>query len=143
MTAKREISKLVFRYAELIDDGDFAALGELFESGCIVGPDGTECHGAENVRRLYERSTRLYPDTGTPCTQHVTSNLVIDVQGRTASARSFFTVLQALPDFPLQTIIAGRYQDEFARLEGRWAFTRRRIEPRLLGDLSKHLLVDL
>ena len=143
MTAERDIRRLILRDAELIDDGDFAALGELFAGGCIVGPDGAECRGADKVRALYEATTRLYPDTGTPCTQHVTTNLVIEVNGNRAGAGSCFTVLQARPDFPLQTIIAGRYQDEFARLEGRWAFTRRRIEPRLLGDLSKHLLIAL
>ena len=55
--------------------------------------------------------------TGTPHTKHLVTNLVIDVDdvAGTASARSYFTVLQSLPDFPLQPIIAGRYRDDFER----------------------------
>ena len=143
MSAEGEIRRLMFRYARLIDDGDFAAVGALFESACIVAPDGTECHGADNITALYEHSARIYPETGTPCTQHVTTNVSILVEGDHATAQSCFTVLQALPDFPLQAIIAGRYEDEFSRGSGHWRFTRRRIEPRLLGDLSRHLLVEL
>ena len=34
--------------------------------------------------------------------------------GQTARARSYVTVYQALPDFPLQAIFVGGYIDEFA-----------------------------
>jgi hypothetical protein len=97
------------------------------------------------VLALYERNTRLYPDTGTPCTQHVTTNLAIEVDagaGR-AEAKSCFTVFQALDDFPLQPIITGRYRDSFGKRDGAWVFLRREMQPRLLGDLSRHLLNGL
>ena len=143
MDDTNDIRLLIFRYAELIDDGDLAGVAELFSEGCIVGPDGTECHGRDNVLALYERNTRIYPHTGTPCTQHVTTNLAIRVAGDHAEAKSCFTVFQALEDFPLQPIITGRYRDRFARRRDGWGFVRREIRPRLLGDLSRHLLNGL
>jgi 3-phenylpropionate/cinnamic acid dioxygenase small subunit len=145
MEAEQEIARLVYHYAELIDDGDLAGVAELFAEGCVAAPDGSEFHGAEAVLALYQRSTRIYEDSGTPCTQHVTTNLSICLEdgGDSATARSCFTVFQALDDFPLQPIIAGRYRDSFARRATGWVFLRREIQPRLLGDLSRHLLVDL
>ncbi len=144
MIAEREIENLIYRYAALIDGGDLAAVAALFRDACIVAPDGGETAGEAAVLALYQASTRIYPDTGTPCTQHVTTNVAIelDAGGQAAVARSRFTVFQALPDFPLQAIIAGRYLDRFACHEGRWEFRRREMYPELLGDLSRHLLFD-
>ena len=139
------IANLVYRYAELIDAGDFEAMAELFADGCVVGPDGETSRGYAEVLALYRGAARIYPETGTPCTQHVTTNLIIELaeDGTRAQARSYFTVLQALEDFPLQVIIAGRYEDEMVLKAGRWQFHRRQIFPRLAGDLSRHLMVDL
>ena len=61
----------------------------------------------------------------------------------TYAARSRFTVHQAVTDGALRPVMTGRYQDRFVREEGRWRFEERRIEPRLTGDLSAHLLIDL
>ncbi|CAM5465366.1 Nuclear transport factor 2 family protein OS=Streptomyces rimosus subsp. rimosus (strain ATCC/ DSM 40260 / JCM 4667 / NRRL 2234) OX=1265868 GN=SRIM_026395 PE=4 SV=1 [Streptomyces rimosus subsp. rimosus] len=65
----------------------------------------------------------VYGD-GTPRTQHVTSNVAIEVdeRGGYADARSYVTVFQALPELPLQAIAAGRYRDRFERRGGRWRF---------------------
>jgi hypothetical protein len=36
-------------------------------------------------------------------------------------------------------VLAGRYEDRFARVGGRWRFTERVVTPELLGDLSDHM----
>ena len=58
---------------------------------------------------------------------------------RTAACRSYYSVLQARPGLPLQVIIAGRYHDAFAHVDGEWRFTDRLIFSDLVGDLSHHL----
>ena len=63
----------------------------------------------------------------------------VDAPAGAATARSYFTVLQARPELPLQVIIAGRYHDQFARADGAWHFTDRMIYVDLLGDLRFHL----
>ncbi len=144
--ASREaVERLILTYAERIDRGDFAGVGELFAEGVIAGPDGAAlARGREQARQLYERTTRRYED-GTPRTKHVTSNLIVDVDeaAGTARARSYFTVLQALPGLPLQPIVAGRYEDRFERDGGRWRFSERRMFVELVGDVSRHLLIAL
>jgi hypothetical protein len=75
----------------------------------------------------------------------VTSNLIVDADETRgeARARSYFTVLQALPDFPLQPVVAGRYEDRFERVANRWRFAERRMFVELVGDVSRHLLISL
>ncbi len=98
---------------------------------------GTPLRGTEQVRTRYD-GVVMYD--GIPSTKHVISNVTVDLDGTsTAAARSYFTVLQARPDLPLQPIIAGRYHDRFERADGTWRFTDRQIIPDLLGDLSHHL----
>jgi len=131
------IRALIHRYAELIDLGELDDLAALFAHGTWSSPGrGTPLRGTEQVRRAYD-GVILYD--GTPSTKHVISNVTIEVMGDAATARSYFTVLQARPDFPLQPIIAGRYHDRFERVEGRWRFADRQIIPDLIGDLSRHL----
>lgn len=140
--ARTAIENLMFSYAECIDGGDFDGIGKLFARARILAADGAlQGEGREGVRAIYERSTKLYED-GTPMTQHVTTNLILklDDGGRTASVRSRFTVMMALPDFPLQAVITGYYEDQFAwDDEAGWHFTERKMKPKLLGDLSRHL----
>jgi hypothetical protein len=120
-------------------------VGALFADGAIAGPDGAVlARGQADVQQLYERTTRRYED-GTPRTKHVTTNLQIelDEERGEAAARSYFTVLQGLPGFPLQPIVAGRYEDRFGRRADRWSFRERRMLVDLVGDVSRHLLISL
>src|SRR5262245_8039844 len=113
MPADRDaIAALVFRYAELLDRGDLEGVAALFDGATL------RSNQHEVVRRGREQAFSLYRDTvilydGTPCTQHVITNLVIDLDGSAASARCHFSVLQARPELPLQVILAGRYHDRF------------------------------
>jgi hypothetical protein len=144
--ARTAIENLLYTYAIRIDAGDFAGVGQLFARGRMLAPNGDVIGtGAAEVQAIYERSTQCYDD-GTPRTRHSTTNVIVDFppDGATAEVHSRFSVMQALPDFPLQCIIAGDYEDRFAIDEaGAWYFTERCMKPRLLGDLSRHLKFDL
>ena len=140
------ISKLILTYAERVDLGDFEGVGVLFEHSTYrsaVGDDVVTYTGSGEVQATMEHMVRRYDD-GTPRTKHVTTNLIIDVDdgAGTATAKSYFTVLQQLDDLPLQVIIAGRYHDRFERVNGEWQFADRLIFSDLIGDLSHHLTVD-
>ena len=144
--ARSAIENLLFSYAERIDAGDFVGIGALFARGRMLGPKGDVIGtGAAEVQAIYDRSTRLYED-GTPMTQHATTNVILNLaeNGRSAETRSRFSVMQALPDFPLQCIITGDYEDRFVfDDEAGWHFSERCMKPRFLGDLSRHLRFEL
>ncbi|MGW2463758.1 nuclear transport factor 2 family protein [Streptomyces sp. NPDC001356] len=138
-SSHRAIENLIARYAELVDDGDFAGLGTLLADATFAGSGGP-VSGRAAIEKMFRDTLIVYAD-GTPRTQHVTTNTAIEVdeQAGTAQARSYVTVLQALPDLPLQPIAGGRYHDRFERREGRWRFVERKVRINLVGDVSRHL----
>ena len=135
----RAIESLIATYAELVDDGDFAAVGLLLADAAFSGGAGS-VSGRGAIEKMLRDNVIVYDD-GTPRTKHVTTNLAIKVDERagTASSRSYFTALQALPDLPLQPIVSGRYYDRFERRNGQWRFVERRVQTDLVGDVSRHL----
>ena len=140
----RNIENLINTYAERIDAGDFAGVGDLFRHGCIEAAPGLLYEGAEAVTGLYEATTRLHAN-GTPLTHHVTTNVAVEMgeAATTATARSRYTVFQQTDELPLQAIIAGRYHDTFHLVEGEWCFERRQMFVDLTGDLGHHLNIEL
>jgi len=140
----RAVENLIYTYAERIDAGDLAGIGELFRHGRLQAAPGMVLIGADEVRALYERTTRLH-DNGTPRTHHVTTNVAVELGDPTgtATARSYFTVFQQTEELALQPIIAGRYHDTFHRVEGVWCFESRKMFVDLTGDLSHHLRFEL
>ncbi|MFI1330510.1 nuclear transport factor 2 family protein [Streptomyces sp. NPDC020845] len=135
----RAIENLIARYAELVDDGDFAGLGNLLADATFTG-SGEPVSGRDAIEKMFQDTLIVYAD-GTPRTQHVTTNVAIEVdeQANTAVSRSYVTVMQALPDLPLQPIAGGRYHDRFERRDGQWRFVARRVRINLVGDVSRHL----
>jgi ketosteroid isomerase-like protein len=141
------VAELIYRYAELIDEGDFAGVGDLLADAVVTfeGND-REYRGADTIRRLYEHSTRRYPD-GTPKSKHVMTNVIVtggEGGEGTAASRSYYTVFQAVPgELALQPIIAGRYRHRYQRVDDQWHITGFHVIVDLLGQLGSHLLFDL
>ena len=140
----REITNLIYRYAELMDAGDMDGVAGLFAHGRICGvengPPETVFAGTGRVREMYEMATRIYED-GTPKTKHNTTNvqLHIDEAEGTARSTSYYCVTQATSDLPLQVIVTGHYKDTFHRIDGVWCFESRTMFVDQVGDTSHHL----
>ena len=140
------IARLVFRYADFLDTGDLEGMAGMFDRGTLrtQTPDGVYTFtGAAEVLGAFTGSVLRY-ENGTLGTRHVTTNLAVDEgdEPGMANARSYFTVLQARPDFPLQVVCAGGYTDRFVLdpEDGRgWRFDDRLIRIELVGDMSRHV----
>ncbi|WP_029115901.1 nuclear transport factor 2 family protein [Mycobacterium sp. URHB0044] len=141
LAAKMAITELLYRYAELIDVGDFDGVGALLGRGNFMGVSG-----AEKIAKLFVTTTRRFPEHGnTPRTRHLVLNPIVEVDGATARSRSTFCVVQATETIPLQPIVVGRYADTFASdpdLPAGWYFTERTVDLQMVGDVSDHLLID-
>lgn len=145
MEDSRVIENLIYRYAHYIDQGQLEDVAELFRHGSIVSKKhNTRQTGYEEVLSMYQHSCRLYDDTGTPKTKHLTTNVLIEIDkaGMQATANAYYTVIQATDTLSLQPIISGRYSDAFEKVEGEWRFTEREMIVDLVGDCSAHLLYD-
>ena len=138
--AKEAVLRLMNDYCYLIDGGDIEGFAALFEQGSfhVLGdPSGPDVGKAAVLATL--QNVIMYD--GRPRTQHVMSNVQIDVQesGTAATAQCYITVFQALPpDFPMQPIFGGHYHDRFEKAGSGWRFVSREISPDLLGDLRFH-----
>ena len=131
------IANLVHRYAELFDAGDLEAAAGLFAHAVIRTGDADL--DATGLLALWRRLVRIHAD-GTPCTSHVTTNLLIEVApDETATSRSKYTVFQATDTLPLQAVVAGSYADTFAKGDGSWRFASRTSGLDLRGNLTQHL----
>ncbi|MBJ20717.1 MAG: Ring hydroxylating enzyme beta subunit [Deltaproteobacteria bacterium] len=141
------ISTLMFRYAECVDQANFDGLSELFAHGTIRSTSAKKADEGmrgEAVGRFYAATNRVHED-GTLRTRHLATNVQIEIDeaADSATARSYYVVLQSTPDLPFQAIVGGRYEDHFVRAGGEWRFDDRLIRVDQLGDLSEHLSFDL
>ena len=128
------------RYAELIDDGDFAGIGTLLGGAMITMEDGTViATGAREVEKLSTATTKRH--IGSPRTQHGFTNVIVEHHPDTPSAwivRARFTVRQATDHLSLGIVAAGRYCDMVIRgTDGRLPIAEHRMLPRLLGRSAR------
>jgi hypothetical protein len=152
LLAEREITRLLFAYHEAINRGRFEELADLFEFATYQTAYArtAEAHGTQqgdSVVTNWQSMVHLYD--GLPRVHYITTNVVVTVDDSltTASSYSYYVGFQALSDyydatsedFPLQAITAGRYEDTFEVLDGRWRLRSRQIWADLSGDLSRHM----
>ena len=139
--AERSIETLIYTYAALVDEGDLDGVADLLAEATIgLGGTAAGLRGRDRILELLRATIRIHDD-GTPRTRHVTTNVRVemDPSGEGATARSYFTVLQAAEGLALQTVVAGRYHDRFERRPSGWVFVERRFTSALVGDVSRHL----
>jgi 3-phenylpropionate/cinnamic acid dioxygenase small subunit len=139
------LERLVYLYAEAVDEGRFADLAALFGRGRleIVDLEGRElasAQGNQAVEAFFRSHVRTYD--GRPLVRHVVTNMIVDSDGDEASARATFTVFQALSDFPFQPITGGRYYWRFMRAQAGWNVTELKIVVEFAGDGSRHHELD-
>ena len=140
LAAVTAITQLLYRYAEAIDQGQLEQAAAMF-GHARIHTGAAEPLDAGGLLALWRRLIIVYP-CGTPRTRHLISNPIIDVadDGQTASARSCYTVLQAVDGLTPQVIISGRYLDRFEYMAGAWCFVERDYrQVDFAGDLSHHL----
>jgi hypothetical protein len=143
-TSAVHISNLLYRYAYYLDGGQLIKAAELFRHARIKVQSQSGFLDHTALLGIWQQRIRIYP-CGTPRTQHIISNPVIDIDedAGTATIRSCYTVLQATDTLPLQPIAAGHYLDEFERVDGVWRFSFRDYSHlEMIGDLSEHLLMQ-
>jgi 3-phenylpropionate/cinnamic acid dioxygenase small subunit len=136
------ITNLLYRYAESMDAGDLDSAAALFAHARIkADADGNVVLDSAGILQLWRGLVKIHAD-GTPRTKHVITNPILDIdeEAGTATCRSYYTVLQQTDTVPLQVVAAGRYHDEFERVDGVWRFSFRDYSMLdLKGDLRDHL----
>ena len=120
-----QIQDLFTRYYNDLDGADAAAFGKYFAEGAELDVNGIVVHGQQEIAELYRRVREDKPPrTGT--FRMILSNPLIEVAGKTATARFLWT--QLLNDSikgPPQLVEQGRELDMLVKRNGEWRITKR------------------
>lgn len=122
---ERDIERLIVDYSWALDAKDFDTYGALFSHGVVLNPQGEViARGAAKVGALARHYLGGNPDV---FVRHVVSNVRIDVaaDGKTATAGSFLTTIEAPQGQPASIFRIARYHDNFAKIDGSWKFLSR------------------
>jgi hypothetical protein len=119
------IHEQIALYALLADERDPVGVGRLLahadmynEEKLVVSKD------AAKVEAMFA-ATPWPPGAGR---RHITTNIIVTPkEDGGAAATSYFLWMETLPDSPPRVIVHGLYRDRFAKLDGQWRFTERRI----------------
>lgn len=123
------IRDLVMDYARTLDTRDMEAYSALFaQDGEWVGPYVGAARGPAAILQLMRDNLGPAPKGS----NHVMSNIVVNVDGDRAEAKSRWTYMVPAEDGGPRPAICGRYEDVLIREAGAWRFLRREV----LGDIS-------
>jgi hypothetical protein len=124
LSAREAIRDLVARYNANGDAGRFDPMLELFASDAVLEVPDRRLEGRAAIRSFFESVARG-EDGREPARllRHFTATLQIDLESETeARGRCYYQVLtEAGLDH------WGRYVDRYARRDGRWVFTHRKV----------------
>lgn len=122
------INDLLAEYAWALDTGDVDALVACFTPDAVVieevfeDPDRWEGH--KNIRRFAEHF-RNVPNF--PGRQHHLTQSMVKGDSERCSVRSFALVTECQGEPPYVIRFAGYWDDQLAKVAGRWLFTERII----------------
>ena len=142
LLARMEIVQQIYRMGYFLEDGDFDGVAELLKDATF-GADiiGRKVfRGRDEIGDQYRRTNVTYPGQGR-ATKEVYSNVLVDIDLEAGTARSTtnYTVAQQPPGQPFGLLVAGRYEDEWQRVAGRWQWSDRYIKVQFRNDLARHM----
>ena len=125
---RAELADLVARHSLWIDEGRFDETHRLFTDDVVVRSPRGEAHGIQTLVGLVRSGHDQYART-----LHSKSNLVIEVDGDTASVRAHDVAVFVLDD-KSEAIAAGIHRYGARRTEDGWRFDRLVVTPVALTE---------
>jgi ketosteroid isomerase-like protein len=118
---REQLRDLVARYALVVDDHDLAALSTMFHPDAVFDRDGEVAHGWAAIAETLGASMR-----GFRRMLHTPHAALVELTGPDAAIGASSGHAELVTRRGV-LLAAYRYADEFARLDGRWVFTRRAV----------------
>ena len=131
LLARESIRELLAEYCFLLDSYELEALGNLFEPhGDWISRNG-EARGPGAIANFMSHLVPA-PGSGTR-RKHLTTNIVIKLEGLVAHVTSNFLVVRDSVSGPA-IAVAGTYRDIVASSDARWLFRRRELFRDIAGE---------
>ncbi|MDN3359181.1 nuclear transport factor 2 family protein [Actinomadura sp. DC4] len=125
---RTELADLVARHSLWIDGRRYDDTGRLFTEDVVVTSPRGEARGIEALVELVRSGDDRYVRT-----LHSKSNLVIDVEGETATVRAHDIAVFVIDD-KTEAVAAGFHRYGARRTEDGWRFDRLEITPIALTE---------
>ena len=123
---KDAIRELLAEYCFRLDGGDYDGMAALFAADGVWETDFGKGTGRDGIAG-HAREIRARAAETRPRGAHLTTNIVITLNGAEAQARSNWTVVQNGPNGPVISS-GGAYVDRLVKADGRWLFRHRKID---------------
>ena len=127
---KNAIRELLATYCFHLDNDRFAEMAALFTEDGIWDTAFGKGTGRDGIAA--RAGSIATPGAARPRRVHLTTNIVIVLNGDTATVRSNWTVIQNSANGP-KIGSGGAYQDQVVKQNGQWLFRYRKID-RFLAD---------
>jgi hypothetical protein len=125
----REIHDLLINYGLKLDGKDFHGYAELFSRDAVwIGGFGTHRTPAGIEAMLEKYMGPAAPGTRNKDNFHLLTNEIITVKGDRATSVSKLIFYIKGPEGRPVPQMAGHYDDEFIREDGRWKFLKRVVQ---------------
>jgi uncharacterized protein (TIGR02246 family) len=118
------IRQLVARYCHYIDQVRIDEWLDCFTEDGAFDFFGSRTEGRDALREL---GSGMEATQASAPMRHVVTNVIVDVDGDTATSSSYLQILMAQRPPALMT--SGRYEDRLRRIDGRWRFEERVLLP--------------
>lgn len=125
LLARAEIHAVLMRYCRAVDRGDVELLRSVYHDGARDRHGTFDGTGYDFAPYIVSKMDQV--DIGG---QHQITNVTVELDGTAAKVESYFLAAHPYlgPDAqPRLGLIGGRYLDDFARLDGRWAIAERQV----------------
>lgn len=125
LLARAEIHAVLMRYCRAVDRGDVELLRSVYHDDAHDRHGTFSGTGYEFAPYIVSKMD-LVDITG----QHHITNVTIELDGTTAKVESYFFAAHPYldtDDDPRLSLIGGRYLDDFALIDGRWAIAERQV----------------
>ena len=130
---KDAIRELMARYAQSMDAGRFADVAALFTENAVWTTSYGTAQGRAEIEAMFERNV---PKKGEgPQRKHYITNIIIKLDGDTASAVSDYLVVRE-SERGLLPVMGGTYRDTFVKRAGEWQFARKELQHDIVGDMA-------
>jgi len=129
---RERVRELLHRYCWAVDKGTLSDVMQLFHDPCaLVLAPGKRYEGKAAAQRWYD----VYMRNRMEVLRHLIHNQVIEVDGDTATSKSYF---DAVGDLKGESItVAGYYEDTLLRVGDEWKFTEKIIRLDFLVPLNE------
>jgi len=126
-----DLTRLAHSYCQAFDDRALDRFLALWHGDATWEMlPGTVLEGTDGIRSATEAAWGSLP-----ATRHLTTNLVVDIQGDSATGSAQVLAFVQSPDGTWSQMVV-TYNDVYERRNGRWAFARRGAVPHLQAPVA-------